>query len=262
MKKALVCVSLVVLSLILTGQGFAKINFNNVVGIWLFDGDTKDSSGNGLDGAVQGNAEWDAGKFGEALKVGTQGWVVVPSVGKTKREVGTFVLWIKPNSPVPGRRGIIGIGGYSMDGMPGHSDEKCYQAFCDNAMWYFRIGQDGGANVWTSAANEQKLVPPGEWSHFAMTWEEGVGTVYINGKEVGKIQGQVPTSWRQEKIFIGKSWNNEMLKGLIDDVAIFNVALTSDDISAIMREGVAESATSVSPAGNLASTWGKVKTQY
>ena len=113
-----------------------------------------------------------------------------------------------------------------------------------------------------SAPGDQKIVPADEWSHFAVTWKEGDGTVHVNGEEVGKIQGQVPTSWRQEQIFIGRSWNNEMLRGLIDEVAIFNVALTPDDISSIMQEGVAASATSVSPVGNLASTWGEVKIQW
>ena len=113
-----------------------------------------------------------------------------------------------------------------------------------------------------SAPGDQKIVPADEWSHFAVTWKEGDGTVHVNGEEVGKIQGQVPTSWRQEQIFIGKSWNNEMLKGLIDEVGIFNIVLTSDDISTIMREGLQVTVASVSPAGNLATTWGKVKIQY
>ena len=263
MKKALVLAGIIILSLIIVGQSSAGIDPNTVVGVWLFDGDLIDSSGNGLDGVVdgQGNAEWGEGKFNESLSVLGQAWVVIPSVGKLKREAGSATLWIRPNAPVPGRRGTIGIGGYSFDGMGGHPDEKCYQMFCDNNMWYFRIGHDGGASVFTTVAGDQKIVTADEWNHFAMTWEEGVGTVYINGEEAGTIQGQVPTAWRQDQIFIGRSWNNEMFKGFIDDVAIFNVALAAGDVSAIIEDGAAALATSVSPVGNLASTWGKVRTQ-
>ena len=262
MRRTLVCASISVLSLIFAGQSFA-IDPNTVVGIWLFDGDINDASGNGLDGVMagEGDAEYDAGKFNESLSAQGQAWVVIPSVGTLTREVGSIAFWIKPDAPVPGRRGIIGIGGYSFDGMGGHPDEKCYQMFCDNDKWYFRMGHDGGAAAFTTVAGDQAIIPPDEWSHIAMTWNDGDGTVHINGVDAGKIQAQIPTAWRQDQVFIGRSWNNEMLKGLVDEVALFNVALTSDDVSTIMQEGVAPSAASVSPIGNLASTWGRFKTQ-
>ena len=46
--------------------------------------------------------------------------------------------------------------------------------------------------------------------------------------------------------------------GTIDDVAIFNVALTQDDIKSIATKGLI-SALAVSPAGNLAATWAAIK---
>ena len=46
--------------------------------------------------------------------------------------------------------------------------------------------------------------------------------------------------------------------GIIDDVAIFNVALTQDDIESILRTGL-KSAFAVSPTGKLSTTWTNIK---
>lgn len=48
------------------------------------------------------------------------------------------------------------------------------------------------------------------------------------------------------------------VKGIIDDVAIFNVALTQDEIIEVMENGLAD-ALAVAPAGKLAATWGSIK---
>ena len=50
-----------------------------------------------------------------------------------------------------------------------------------------------------------------------------------------------------------------MPKSSIDEVGIFNVALTQADINAIMTRGL-EDALSVSPSSKLATKWGDIKT--
>jgi hypothetical protein len=50
--------------------------------------------------------------------------------------------------------------------------------------------------------------------------------------------------------------------GLIDEVAIFNVALSLDDIKTLMAEGLESIGLlgqAVEPAGKLAVTWGELK---
>ena len=67
-----VCVSLMVISLMVSGVTFAKVDFKDCVGMWLFDEDkgdvAKDSSSKGNDGEIIGKAKRVAGKFGSALK--------------------------------------------------------------------------------------------------------------------------------------------------------------------------------------------------
>lgn len=45
--------------------------------------------------------------------------------------------------------------------------------------------------------------------------------------------------------------------GMINEVAIFNKALTQDEIKDIMEKGLKP--TAVSPSGKLAATWGRIK---
>ena len=62
----------------------AAFDPETLVGAWLFDdgnGDVaEDSSGNGLDGALKGDAKWVNGQFGKALEFdGATGYVEVPA---------------------------------------------------------------------------------------------------------------------------------------------------------------------------------------
>ena len=46
--------------------------------------------------------------------------------------------------------------------------------------------------------------------------------------------------------------------GIIDDVALFNVALSENEMNSIMNNGIEESA-AVEPVNKLTTTWGKIK---
>jgi len=51
----------------------------------------------------------------------------------------------------------------------------------------------------------------------------------------------------------------EPAQGIIDEVGIFNNALSEDDVKAIMQKGLEQTALMVEPSGKLASTWGNIK---
>ena len=71
-RLALVCVSIIVISLMFAGISYAKIDPKTCVGMWLFDGDeddvAEDSSEKGNDGNIVGKAKRVNGKFGTALE--------------------------------------------------------------------------------------------------------------------------------------------------------------------------------------------------
>ena len=268
-------IGLIFAVLTFVSNGNAAIARGNIVGIWLFDEGKNnlamDSSDNKLDGNIEGKPEWTNGLFGKALKFDKTVRVVVPSVGNMKKESGSIVLWVNPDFDLGDSvtYGQIGIGGHYGDNL-GVKDEKCHQIFKwgGNNNWFFRVGFNDpnngvGANQLTSA---QDIMPKGKWTHVAMTWEKGKqSTVYINGNSIGILSANTETltEWRQENIYIGTSWNNDKHKGLIDDVALFNIALSEGDIQDILKNGLDKSLSlfAVFPSGKFTTTWANIKAQ-
>lgn len=112
-----------------------------------------------------------------------------------------------------------------------------------------RIGDAGIPNnqlqVATTAGNvtsSDLVIPTGEWTHIAVTYDADAGKiiVYINGKnklEVSKNCGAV--DWAKTKtdegngFWIGHSYNRDRwLEGEITECRIWNKVLTADDINA------------------------------
>jgi hypothetical protein len=59
-------------------------------------------------------------------------------------------------------------------------------------------------------------------------------------------------------LLIGDGYAGKFI-GVVDEVAIFNVVLSEDDINSIMLNGLENTITAVSPSGKLATTWGGIK---
>lgn len=270
-KARLSIVVCMAIAVMFSSFSYAGVAAESIVGLWLFEevGDdvAVDSSDNGLDGNIEGDAKWDEGVFGKALEfdgVGVR--VVVPSIGTMKKESGSILLWVSPDFTVDDgiTYGQIGIAGFYGDGL-GAKDEQCHQIFKwgGNNNWFFRIGFDDpndgvGANQFATPDN---LMPEGEWTHAAMTWEkDGQSTVYINGDKAGTLSANTKTltEWKQEQIFIGTSWSNNKHRGLIDDVGLFNAALSQDEIKDIIANGLSD-VLAVKPIDKIAATWGGIK---
>ena len=100
-KLSRVGVSIIIMSIIVTGQSSAKINPQNVAAIWLFDEVSgklaKDSSGNGNDGELMNGPKQAQGKFGNALELdGTDDYVLVgDSLSLDIIEQITITAWAK-----------------------------------------------------------------------------------------------------------------------------------------------------------------------
>ena len=78
---------------------------------------------------------------------------------------------------------------------------------------------------------------------------------------MGDIDTSIDISKATGTLNIG-SWEgqNRFYKGLADEIAIFSVALSVDEINDIMVNGLAV-VSLVSPAGRLVSTWSHIKSQ-
>jgi len=237
----------------LTGQSFAKIDKKAIVGMWLFnEGEgkvAKDSSDNGNNGELIGNPKWVKGQFGEALDFnGSSDYVEVASSKSLDITGGiTIALWFNKR---PASRGTL-VGKWKQVG-----DVWSY-------VLYDRGEGGGGWRLRWSDQNQTNLegpytFPDDEWVHSAATYDGSSMKVFENGAEIGTIAADKQINVTDNPVWIGNDGYQQHFNGILDEVAIFNVALTKDDIEEIMRKGL-ESASAIFPAGKLATTWGKIK---
>ncbi|MYB01297.1 LamG domain-containing protein [Candidatus Poribacteria bacterium] len=208
---------------------------------------TVDLSGNGHDGVID-NPEWVDGKFGKALKFGGEGsdvFVTVESSPILNVNECTFMAWINAEH-WDGTRQIVGK---SVHG--GCSGRTQYGLFSEGGVFKLRFETESGrADISTD------LPPAGEWVHIGFTNDGSTAKIYINGEAV--VDGEVPGTlnanddpWR-----IGQDCDrlNYVFAGLIDEVRLWNRALTAEDFAALK-----DLPTAVDARAKLTTTWGDIK---
>jgi len=205
----------------------------------------KDATGNGNDGTVNGDAKWVDGKSGGALGF-TKGWVE-PGLdakwwNKNINNVSVF-MWVKSND----MKQPIFFG--SQD----PSNLRLYLAVKDG-FWNMGM-QDkswGGGHKGTLAKADT------DWHAIALTMDKGTATLYVDGEKTitkpytkALVTNKAPLIGALNK-FDGKGY---FLNGIMDEVRMWDEALTQADIKANMKI----STTAVSPEGHLTMMWGKIK---
>jgi hypothetical protein len=121
-----------------------------------------------------------------------------------------------------------------------------YAAFVDKdyflTSYSFGIHGASGADTVTMVAflvdehfwsDEVVPVGTGEWSHVAFTYSaaSGKGKFYFNGAPAGSTVHQVAMTASGEDLRIGTSKYRDKYRGAIDQLAIFNRALTPEEVN-------------------------------
>jgi hypothetical protein len=268
-RLTVLCTSLIVISLILAGQSSAKINEKNIMGAWLFDKGSgkiaKDSSPNGFDGEVVG-AKWEKnGKFGRCLEFsGVAGDNYVDCGEDDKLDYmgdGNFSItaWVKVLTNDADWHNLVSKKvGYNNTDM----GWMAWYDFRDAGAIQLRINDGTTVNDNTPNAPDKTLmgqIQDGEWHHIGwVITEPGKLIYYFDGDNKGEGSFSMKDSTENDvTLRIGNSeGNSKGLHCLMDEVGIFNVSLTADDIASLMGEGITAA---VSPLGKLTSTWGDIK---
>ena len=219
-----------VLMLSIAGNASAEL-----VAYWTFDegsGDiVYDSSGNDNNGTING-AEWDAGKYGNALLFNAQdNYVEVPTSDSLEIDTNvTIAAWI--NWIDAGDTWLAIMANGQQDG-----PWENYGLFVnrDGRYLYFTLSLDGG-HVTQSAPNN--VIEPDEWLHACATWDGSTARIYVNGEmvlEQAQAGQLVPP---QLPLRIGhRNGSAHYYNGIIDEVRIYNHALTEVEILAAMEGG-------------------------
>lgn len=261
-RLSLFYVSFVFMSMILAYGGYAKVDLATAVGVWLFDEGTgnqaKDSSENSNHGKLVKSPKWVKGKFSMALQFDGKGNHVVSSanVGISGSAERTIVFWFNPSSS-DGRQSIVLWG--AGETLKLHWVE--YNGFQGGPNNIYAGGFDGDAYT-------EETLPLNQWHHVAVVHPGKISAtkIYYNGvsqaiKLWGGNQGdELETVDSPVSIGYDLALNRQPFEGALDEVAIFNVALTESDVKDIMTKGF-RNILFVASTGKLATAWGAIKTQ-
>ena len=227
-RKSIYLISFVlVLDLALTNTSRAGL-----VGWWRFDegsGNTAyDSSGNDNDGILVGGATWAAGRFGGGIKLdGTSGYVSVPGFELTTDSI-TFAIWINgwkggDWAPLISSR-VVG---------------QCEMIFSDDDTLRYVWNNDSSATWgWTGGP----VIPQATWAMLAVTIDPDRAIAYVYTDAGGLSKATNPIAHIEETVGalqIGWSFDNRFVRGIIDEAAVYDHALTEDEIMTVVKgEGI------------------------
>jgi hypothetical protein len=241
----------------LAGSSYAVSVPEAAVGIWLFDEDsgrtTRDSSGNGYDGEVGNGIKWIDGKYGsKALHFPGSAVVIVPHAEALSLTTWTVTAWIRAEFD----NGWVEFVSKSVP--VGNTDFRNYVLQIEDATGLLRPHFTKGAQQWKLTAGTTDLRDD-EWHHVAGTYDQNSIRAYVDGELEGEAAFSDVPDTNEEPLVIGAITPAvNFFTGAIDEVGIFNVALSQDDIQMIMKEGLSK-ALAVSPSGKLATTWGSIR---
>lgn len=184
---------------------------------WTFDegsGTTaQDASGRGYHGVLRYGPRRVAGKVGRrALEFdGVDDAVTLPSLSAPKDK--TYALWVYPRA----------CGGWTT-----------LIEFGNDAPWFGIAGPSGTCNVQLYFKNpiSSSVLTRNQWSHLVYTSDSAsnVSRIYINGVERGRGTANTKTT---TGLGVGFHIGDTHFNGLLDDVRIYNRALSAEEVRAL-----------------------------
>lgn len=248
------------IGLIVISPGFSAMT-DGLVGLWLFDegsGQTAvDSSGNGYDGALMGSASWAGGKFNSALSTdGAEGYVEIAD-DPAFEFAGDFTIacWVQNQDPPPDNSSFV-TKGYSRPGGEGGDARPWYLLyFLTSGTVDMFLRDSGGTN---SRAQGAAPVNDGEWHHVVGVKDGDEVKVYIDGNEDAVTPAVDAVYGENDQPLVFMVHFDRWFAGMLDEVAIYERALSEDEIATAMS-GLSGVIAATEPKGKLAVTWCELK---
>ena len=208
-------------------------------------------------GEMKGDPEHVDGRFGKALKFNGQNTYVeiLHHESLTVDQDFTVMAWIhavRHEGPDNARwQGIIAKG----------NNPRSYSLWTEanSKCLHLSVGPPaGGGSVCKG------VVKLNEWQHVVAQFNEGTHRYWINGEMVGEIRNKPnpPGIEDTNPVVVGTAGggNIRWFLGMIDEVRIWNRALTEDEVKQQMGKGHFEIFT-VDAKMKVATTWGNLKAQ-
>ena len=213
---------------------------SGLVSWWAAEGNANDSLGNN-NGTLSGGVNFTTGEVGQAFQFdGTTGYVSVPA--SSSLNVGTnqgltIEAWIKPNQV--STLGFLaewnnGAGGYASSFTI--NEPSVYGGGGPGSLFANIVDTGGNWHTISSAGN---LLSTSSFNHVAVTYDKSSGTaaLYLNGTNVASQNLGVFTPLTTYNLVLGSRPSSYYFNGLMDEMSLYSMALSADQIQAIYDAG-------------------------
>lgn len=218
------------------------ISINGLVAYYPFNSDANDKSGNGLDGIING-AALTPDRFGNLNKAfyfdGNQGYIKIPHNEKFNFTNSMSIsLWVRPVFSNASNGNSPNVLMY-----PIRKIEQKWKGAPSWDIYFENYNKVYGVNLNTSISDLNNNIsrPYNEfitsgYSHLAMVYDGTKIYLYVNGnlRDSNTKTGQVIN--QNIDIYLGQFMNYWFYKGDIDDIRIYNRALTGEEVMQLFLE--------------------------
>lgn len=209
---------------------------DDLVGWWKLDEEANstvvvDSSNSPANGVFSGAKIDQEGLFGRSYKFdGTNDYVEVVDPGTTSKfdvDLVTLEAWIKLDEDKSGFQNIV---------RKGHHGDRTYGLDLDNGKLRGFVNKTSAGGGTATIATDSDKLPLGKWIHVAMTYDGTNLKIYVDGqleKSSSTVAGNIYDNNLSIRIGGQKSTDTGgalAFKGWIDEVRIWKVALTQDEL--------------------------------
>ncbi len=207
---------------------------SNLVGAWGFDDTstttTADGSGSGNTGTLNGPVRSAAGKFGGALSFdGINDWVTVADANSLDLTTGmTLEGWVRPTAVGTGWRTVM---------LKEQPSSLIYALYAGNGKGKAATDVFTTSDIGLSGTTN---TPLNAWTHLAATYDGTTQRLYVNGVQVASkaVTGGIKVSTGALRFGGNGTWSDEWFAGLLDELRVYNRALTATEIQADMARPV------------------------
>lgn len=167
----------------------------------------------------EGEIVYDEGVEGKAIRLGNYGLKL------NRMNIGTeytVSMWLKPDEKIATDAPALFLG------------------YHDPQKWLAVSGNEATASscrFWgkNSILNWQPIVadfdiPAQEWTHIAITGDNGSATMFLNGVNIGSGASEDVLNGTNQDIYIGVSNWDEEFEGLVDEIKVYETALTDRQV--------------------------------
>ncbi len=140
----------------------------------------------------------------------------------------TVSLWVNSEDALAGNQVVLLLGHHSPENWIAISGSQ-------NNTNKVKFWGNGGA-IGTYPTLATSTIPSGEWHQITITGTAGSTTLYVDGISMGQDISNDPLSGENADIYLGVNYWDPEFEGLVDDVKVYNIAMTAEEVQDQARE--------------------------